>query len=118
MEPKVDVLDGDAPEDLVREWREFVDECTAGYPWNLYDYHNDLAVRDRLEDCLRAGCLPEGVVRDVLKLDARFREMLQPGIAVGPATDPWWHRGVPQYAGPELAEGIQEWFSAPVEVRD
>lgn len=118
MERVDDVLDGDAPEDLVREWREFVDECATGYQWNLYDYHQDLAVRDRLEACLQAGCLPEAVMGEVAAIDARFREMLQPGVQVGPETDPWWHRGVPVYAGSELAEGIQEWFSAPVEVRN
>lgn len=106
---------GEAPEVLLREWREFVEECEGGYPWNVYEYHNDLAVRDRIENCLAS--YGPGFAAQVEELDGCFRVLLQPDVRVGPEGDPWWHRGVLRFAGPELAEGLRDWLGAQVEVR-
>jgi hypothetical protein len=100
---------------LLDEWREFVSECEAGYGWNVYEYHNDLSVRDRLETCL-----PEMEAADaaqVAEIDGRFRALLQPGVQVGPEDGPWWHRGVLRYAGPDMAAELKDWFQVDVEVR-
>lgn len=102
--------------ELLDEWREFVDGCEAGYGWNVYDYHNDLAVRDRLEASLE-GMEPADSAQ-VAQIDERFRALLQPGVQVGPEEDPWWHRGVLRYAGPDLAAELKEWFQVDVEVRE
>lgn len=102
--------------ELLDEWREFVDGCEAGYPWNVYDYHNDLAVRDRLELSLEE--MDAAGRARVAEVDARFRTLLQPGVQVGPEEDPWWHRGVLRYAGPELSAELNEWFHVDVEVRE
>ena len=101
---------------LLDEWRDFVAGCEAGYGWNVYEYHNDLAVRDRLE----AGVaeLDADEAASLAQVDARFRALLQPGVEVGPAEDPWWHRGVLRYAGAELAKELKEWFQVDVEVRE
>lgn len=101
---------------LLDEWREFVAGCEAGYGWNVYEYHNDLAVRDRLEASL--GEMEPGDAAQVAEIDARFRSLLQPGVQVGPEEDPWWHRGVLRYAGPELAAGLKDWFQVDIEVRE
>ncbi|HEV3049262.1 MAG TPA: hypothetical protein VGX50_03095, partial [Longimicrobium sp.] len=81
-----------------------------------YEYHNDLAVRDRLQTTLEEMDAAEAA--QVAEIDARFRALLQPGLQVGPEEDQWWHRGVLRYAGPELAAGLKEWFSTDVEVRE
>lgn len=101
---------------LLDEWREFVASCEAGYGWNVYEYHNDLAVRDRLQTTLEEMDAAEAA--QVAEIDARFRALLQPGVQVGPEEDQWWHRGVLRYAGPELAAGLKDWFSVDVEVRE
>ena len=101
---------------LLDEWREFVDGCEAGYPWNVYEYHNDLAVRDRIAASLDEMAPAERA--QVAETDARFRALLQPGVQVGPEEDPWWHRGVLRYAGPALAGELKEWFHVDVEIRE
>ena len=105
----------EAPAEMLDEWRRVVREIEAGYSWNVYQYHNDLSVRDRLEAAIADD--PE-LAAEVAEVDARFRALLQPGVQVGPEEDPWWHRGVPRYAGPELAAEMKEWVQADVEVRE
>ena len=101
---------------LLEEWRDFVRECEAGYGWNVYEYHNDLAVRDRLQSTLDEG--DAELAAQVAEIDGRFRALLQPGVQVGPEEDPWWHRGVLRHAGPELATGLKDWFHVDIEVRE
>jgi hypothetical protein len=115
MNTREEVLN-DSPAMLLDEWRDFVQECEAGYPWNAVEYHNDLSFRDRIEAGL-ADADP-AVAAEVAELDARFRALLQPGVQVGPEEDPWWHRGVLRYAGAELAVGLKEWFQVEMEVRE
>lgn len=108
----------ESPEDLLDEWRGLVEECEEGYGYNVMEYHTDLAVRDRLERCLRApGRTDAAFAARVGEVDERFRTLLQPGVEVGPADDPWWHRGVLRYAGDALADGLHEWFGVEVEAR-
>lgn len=107
-----------SPDELLEEWRGFVEQCEQGYEYNVMEYHADLSVRDRIEACLRGeGSEDAGFVAGVAEADARFRALLQPGVEVGPEGDPWWHRGVPRYAGYPLAEGLSEWFGVQVEAR-
>lgn len=108
-----------SPAELLDEWRELVDACVDGYEDNVMQYHADLAIRDRIEACLRApGRTDAEFDAHVADADARFRALLQPGVEVGPAGDPWWHRGVPRYAGDALADDVQEWFGVEVERRE
>ncbi len=108
----------ESPEELLDEWRGLVEECEIGYEYNVMEYHADLAVRDRLERCLQ---LPDrtdaAFAAQVAEVDEQFRALLQPGVEVGPADDPWWHRGVPRYAGDALAEGMHEWFGVEIPAR-
>lgn len=110
---------GESPDVLLEEWRLFVDDCEQGYEYNVMEYHADLSVRDRIEQCLRTpGAAPPGFAERVEAVDARFRALLQPGVEVGPEDDPWWHRGVLRYAGGDLADGLEEWFGVEVEARN
>lgn len=108
----------ESAEELLDEWRGLVEACEQGYEYNVMEYHADLSVRDRLETRLRGAPPVEGFAAQVAEVDARFRALLQPGVEVGPADDPWWHRGVPRYAGSALADGMREWFGVEVQPRD
>jgi hypothetical protein len=109
----------ESPETLLEEWRTFVEGCERGYEFNVMEYHADLAFRDRIEACLRSpGRTDPAFARQVAEVDDCFRALLQPGVEVGPADDPWWHRGVLRYAGEDLADGLHEWFGVEVEARD
>ena len=104
---------------LLDEWRDFVRECEAGYAWNVYEYHNDLSIRDRIQAALDDDQADDpGFPANVAQIDERFRALLQPGVVVGPEDGPWWHRGVLRYAGPDLASELKDWFQVDVEVRE
>lgn len=107
---------GESPAALLESWRAFVDACEQGYEYNVMEYHADLSVRDRI-DALGADA-DDGFAAAVAEQDARFRALLQPGVQVGPEGDAWWHRGVLQYAGGDLAAGLREWFDVEVAVRE
>ena len=51
------LLDGSSLDALLREWRAFVTQVERGYDDSIYEYTNDLSVRDRLERLL-AGAGP------------------------------------------------------------
>jgi hypothetical protein len=80
---------------LLKRWQELVHEVTVGYSLTLYDYTNDLSVRDQIEevltrvpDSLRARL--EEVVRP---LDERFEEgttALEKPLL--PRSHRWWFR--------------------------
>ena len=107
------------PAALLDQWRTFVEGCERGYEYNVLEYHTDLDARDRIQRCLDdPACGGAEFAAAVEALDARFRALLQPGVQVGPEGDPWWHRGVPQYAGDSLSAGMSEWFGVEVQVRE
>ncbi|HEU0014979.1 MAG TPA: hypothetical protein VFQ45_14925 [Longimicrobium sp.] len=113
---------GPSPDSMLEEWRAFVQQCQNGYPYNIYEYHNDLSVRDRIEACLReegadAALQPE-FAAGVAEVDERFRGLLKPGVQVGPEEDAWWHRGVLRYAWRDLARDLKDWFNVEIEVRE
>lgn len=117
-ESRADDTSTASPEELLDEWAGLVESCEDGYEYNVMEYHTDLAVRDRIEACLRApGRTDAAYAARVAEVDGRFRALLQPGVEVGPAHDPWWHRGVPRYAGYALSDGMREWFGVEVEAR-
>jgi hypothetical protein len=97
------------PDDLVGAWRQFVDECAAGYPLGIDEYENDLSVRSMIDKVLQADDLPadpsvDAFVDAVRKDDERFKRLLQTDVLIRSDGLPWWNRGVPRYAGAELAD--------------
>lgn len=94
--------------ELLRRWEALVQEVERAYKLTAYDYMNDLAVRDRLEQI--APLLSPGLRRKMnvtlAPLDERFR------IATVSADKPlgnkpyfWWKR-IPRSRDPEFDETI------------
>lgn len=98
--------------ELFGQWSDFVQAVERGYDDSIYEYTNDLSVRDRLEHLVAAS---SATLRDKLRgalapVDERF------AIATEPAMRPlsaargdlatWWRR-VPKRREGELAEDLQ-----------
>lgn len=83
---------------LLNNWRRFVAYVERGYPVGAYDYDNDLASRDLLQELLEQG--PTAVQAQLSALltpwDERFRtatsERFEPLIRNPPGNRWWWHR--------------------------
>ncbi|HLL67055.1 MAG TPA: hypothetical protein VK453_15330 [Micromonosporaceae bacterium] len=111
------------PGDLIEAWDQFVTFCADGYHDNIYEYTNDLHVRDTIEAVLRNEPLRERsemvwFQEQVEQVDIRFRALLQEHQLVGPPERPWWRRHPPKYAGAELAADYLADHGVHVEVRE
>jgi hypothetical protein len=100
-------------EQLLRQWETFVKEVENGYVLTGYDYVNDLATRDFLDE-LTSTALPsvrEKLMRSGLDAsDARFRaasrELTKPLRIGTPERPRWWWFRVPNDVSGELAKDL------------
>ena len=104
------LLGEDSLGSLLQEWRRFVSTVERGYEDSIYEYTNDLSVRDRLERVV-AGASPglraqlEGVLAtEDGRFEAATEEAARP-LAVTYTT--WWWRRVPRRRIGELAEDLR-----------
>ena len=101
-----------SPWTIVEQWESLVDQAAEGYHWGLYEFANDLSVRDLLEKAFhddQFGRFSQiGIMRQrVESADIRLRSMFLPGIEIGGADAPWWHRGVLAAAGDDYLDDVK-----------
>jgi hypothetical protein len=96
---------------LLTSWRRFVSEVERGYDDSIYEYTNDLSVRDRLErvvtgagPALRAK-LEAAAAEGDRRFEAATEEAARPLSAL--ADPPWWWRRVPVRRIGELADDLR-----------
>ncbi|MBB4944791.1 hypothetical protein F4556_000326 [Kitasatospora gansuensis] len=110
-------------DDFVNAWISFVDQCASGYDMSIYEYENDLAVRTAIQILLVDGRMRrlEGFEEFELRVqrtDEYFKGLLQDGIETRDQKDFWWQRGVPKFAGAELADDFMNLFGVSVRAVD
>lgn len=103
-------------EGLVNKWAGFVEEVENGYDLSIYDYTNDLSVRDLLAELLgRVDRSTQIHARQLLQeWDERFRfaTMTAPkALEAAPVNSGWWWQRIPRVVKGELetdlrAEGL------------
>ena len=96
---------------MIAAWRELSNEIEAGYELTIYDYTNDLSVRNLLEEVLAA--LPNGEVKawvqsEIQAGDASYREVTHQVAKQiqGGADAPWWFFRVPNRIVGERTEDL------------
>jgi len=85
-------------EGLTADWRQFVSEVESGYQLTIYDYTNDLAIRDLLENLLKE--LPSSIGKKIesylLPVDQLFRstttKINKPLLDDGTDQNWWWYQ--------------------------
>ena len=83
-----------SPAGYIEAWRSFVTECEEGYQWNIYEYENELSVRDAIEKVLSdanlAGTPEIRVFADAIdELDSRFESVVAAGPQIEEPPAPW-----------------------------
>jgi len=106
------------PATLLDDWRRFVELCLLGYPDNIYEYYNDIRVREWIELILTAEQLNELAEQDEFKVkveevDQQFRNLLLPQVTV-PGKSFWWEKGVLKYAGEELVNDYKKEYDIEI----
>lgn len=100
-------------EELARQWSDFVSEVEGGYKLPIYDYTNDLSVRDLLAELVNRV---DRKTRDhalslVAPSDERFRfatEELDKAIESAPEIRGWWWYRIPRILKGELRVDLEE----------
>jgi len=105
------LLAGDTLGALLQKWSRFVTAVERGYDDSIYEYTNDLSVRDRLERviaCASPGLRAqlEGVLAaEDKRFEAATEEAARP---LGVAYTGWWWRRVPLRRVGELAQDLRD----------
>jgi hypothetical protein len=95
---------------LITKWQEFVHAVELGYDYTIYDYTNDLTVRDMLEEVTEAIHEPSRsrLTAIIAPLDERFLAVTRPvstPLLVAPVERVWWYR-VPRVLVGELEQDL------------
>jgi hypothetical protein len=95
---------------LLQDWRGFVTAVERGYDDSIYEYTNDLSVRDRLERVV-AGASPglraqleQALAADDARFETATEEAERP---LGATYTTWWWRRVPRRLAGELADDLR-----------
>jgi hypothetical protein len=95
---------------LLQDWQRFVTAVERGYDDSIYEYTNDLTVRDRLERVV-AGASPglraqleHALAAADARFDAATEEAARP---LGVTYTTWWWQRVPRRLVGELAEDLR-----------
>lgn len=97
---------------LLRGWGSLVSEVERGYALTGYDYVNNLATRDLLDEVVSAVNAPlrDRITEAVDPLDQRFRlvtrEVSKPLRIATPERPRWWWFRVPNDVTGELADDL------------
>jgi len=107
--------------EMLDSWRAFIDQCEDSYDWSIYEYEDDLSIRDRIElvlgtTDLRTHPAVRRMAKKVEQLDQRFRQLLLK-VSAGPKGEAWWRQGVLKYAGEEYAKDAGSLYGVKIEVR-
>lgn len=101
------------PGDLIEKWDEFVEQCEEGYQLSLYDYDNEITIRDDIHDIISSKILQEFkeykiFIEQVDFIDRRFKEVSIECDNIPGQT--WWKRRILKYAGDQYVENVKaEW---------
>lgn len=102
----------DLPE-LLRRWHTFVAEVEHGYELTGYDYANDLATRDMLDEVVSSAPprIRDRILHEALDLiDAQFhqatRGVTEPLRIASPERPRWWWFRIPNDLSGELASDL------------
>jgi len=93
-------------------WSDFVTRVERGYDDSIYEYTNDLSVRDRLERVVRSAgpglraALERGLAEDDRRFEAATEDAARPLGEFAETGPPWWWRRVPRRRVGELAEDL------------
>jgi hypothetical protein len=107
-----ELLRGASLNQLIGQWDEFVRAVEHGYDDSIYEYTNDLAVRDHLEKLISASSstLAAKLRGAFAPIDERFANATEPAKSPISAAQgdlpPWWRR-VPKRREGELADDLK-----------
>jgi hypothetical protein len=100
-------MNHDSFDATLHRWSHFVTQVERGYDDSIYEYTNDLSVRDRLEQLTQGAELERRVAEVDRRFETATEERARPLGVFKEASAPWWWRRVPRRLVGELAEDLE-----------
>lgn len=98
---------------LLSKWKRFVREVAQGYEFSIYDFENDLSVRDIIDSLVDDHPSGASLTEELSRIDDRYREITRP-VDSPPWAYPrdenepgWWWFRIPQRLQGELSRDIE-----------
>lgn len=109
-----------SPWELLDTWKQFVAECKSGYEMSIYEYDNDLSVRDKIEEIISAKQVKGyqeyyDFSKKVDFIDNLFKKLLSPNVKRDNKYT-WWQQGILVKAGEEYARDINDLFHFQINI--
>ncbi len=109
-----------SPSSLVTLWDEFVSECEDIYGWTIYEFDNEIGIRDCIDIILNEKemyIFPEFKEFKSLidSIDRRFNDLLQKNNYRTEVGNKWWRKGILKFAGEEYCSDIFNLYGIIVE---
>jgi hypothetical protein len=103
---------------LISRWRLFVEQCEEGYDWTIYEFDEEISVRDEIESadktCLNTKEELE-FKSNLFEIDTRFKSLLNEDAERPDRPKTWWSRGILKKAGVDYKQDIQEFYKVFVD---
>jgi hypothetical protein len=109
-----------SPFQLLSWWAGFVIGCEEGYQWTIYEYYDEIGVREKIEIVLNDPQLqPHSEMAEFRKpvyaIDERFKHLALPGVETEYQRN-WWERIILKRGGQEYADDIYRNYGVKIEV--
>ncbi|XZE17685.1 hypothetical protein SH449x_002960 [Pirellulaceae bacterium SH449] len=106
--------------ELLKWWTDFVGQCVDGYDWTIYEYDDEIGVRDYLECLLQDSGLKtfgefNSFRKAIEEIDEQFRTVLQTNVDRPTDSPHWWRKGVLKFAGDEYRDDMESRYSIVVD---
>jgi hypothetical protein len=110
-----------SPNETIDAWQSFVAECEDGYTFGIYEFENDLSVRDRIHLALQSATLSRYEELSTFRvrsaeIDKRFKALVAAGPKVRANEERWWRRRLPAVGGEELADDATRLYGVEITV--
>jgi hypothetical protein len=107
-----------APTQVIEVWRELVDACIEGYSYSVFDFSNDLFVRELVEFGLTEGNLSKYEEHQTFKqkikeIDDDFLKIIRESTY---PKDQWWKDAILKYSGEKYSSDMSKFHGISIPV--
>ncbi len=105
------------PPYLLEVWADFVDTCESGYLHTIYEYWDDIYIRELIEFAVNDVFLSTfnehiHFKEEVAKMDELFKDLV---FFCDLKKRFWWENAILKYAGEEYADQIKEKYGIDIQ---
>ncbi|MCL7752442.1 hypothetical protein MPF13_01625 [Polaribacter sp. Z022] len=107
--------------DLINMWEQFTEECIEGYGWNIYEYDNDVSIRELIElvisnEKLKLSKEHKYFKKKIHNIDDKLKLLFFDEVKRNTGKF-WWNRGILKEAGEEYMNDLQDEYNVKIKLK-